>query len=480
MRGTVVTPLLLIAGGAVLLLNNLNPDISIWRLLVRNWPYLLILWGALRAAEILLQYSRQKPLPARGISGGEWFLVIFLTLSGSAFLFGTDIRDRIRGGRVGMRGLQIFGENFDYPVQGSIACPANAKIIVENRRGNVRLVGGSTDKVQVNGHYSIRSLDRVGADKAHSRLNLDLVSQGDQIIVRTNQERADLDSTGVDADLEIQVPKGVSVECRGVFGDWDVSQIAGDLEVKSDNAGVRGQDIGGKARVSLDRSDVVRFVRVKGNIEVRGSRAGDLEIEEAGGMVSVDGSFDSLDFRRVTAGLKFTSSATDLQVDKVVGRLSVSGGDLDGEDISGAFRLRSRSKDLRLSNFDGPLDIDLNRGDIELAPGRPSFGTMSVKTSGGEVTLFLPDGAKYDLMARTAKGEVENDFGAALRREAFDRGGSIQGSNGGPRVQIETRRGTIRVGRGSVITSNRDGSAKPLAPVPPLPPLPKVPGAVEQ
>jgi DUF4097 and DUF4098 domain-containing protein YvlB len=395
-------------------------------------------------------------------------------------MFGTDVRDRIRGGRIGMRGIQLFGESFDYPIQGSLQSPAKARIVIENRRGNVRLVGGDTDKVQVTGHYSIRALDRSSADRVNARLKLDLLPEGDQIIVRTNQEKTDLDSS-VEADLEVQVPRGVSVECRGVYGDWDISQVAGDLEVRSDNAGVRGQDIGGKARIAVDRSDIIRLVRVKGTVEVKGSRAGDFEVDEVDGLVTVDGSFDSLDFRRLPAGLRFTSSSTELQVNKLTGRLTTNGGEMEGEGFEGPFRLRSRSKDLRLSSFDGPLDIDLNRGDIELAPGRSSFNLMNVKTSGGEITLFLPDGAKYDLLARTSKGEVENDFGPALRREEFDRGGSILGSNGGPRLALETRRGTIRVARGSVLSSNRpSGVRSSPPPVRPLPPSPKLPGAVEQ
>ncbi len=482
MRGTIITPLILIAIGGLLLLNNLNPEISIWSLIVRYWPYLLIIWGALRAAEILIQFTRQKPLPTRGISGGEWALIVFFTLSGSAFLFGTDMRDRIRSGRLGMRGLQIFGESYDYPFSGNLDAPANARIIVENRRGNVRIVGSETNKINVSGHYSIRALDRPAADLIHKRMNLELSNQGAQFVIRTNQEKADLDSS-VDADMEIQVPKGVSVECRGVYGDFDVSQIAGDLEVKSDNAGVRGQDIGGKARIDLNRSDIIRLVRVKGSVDLKGRRAGDVELDEISGPVTVDGAFDDLDFRRLVAGLRFTSNQTDLQVDKILGRLHTSGGEMDGDDLSGTFRLRSKSKDLRLSNFDGPLDIDLNRGDIELAPGRPAFAMMNAKTSGGEVTLHLPENAKYDLLARTEKGEVENDFGVPLRREEYDRGGSISGSNGGPKLLLETRRGAIRVQRGGMLSSSRPDRVSTLPPVPPVPPapkVPKIPGVVEQ
>ena len=44
------------------------------------------------------------------------------------------------------------------------------------------------------------------------------------------------------SDLEVTVPKGASVECVGRFGDFDIANVAGDVDIKSDNAGVRMAD----------------------------------------------------------------------------------------------------------------------------------------------------------------------------------------------------------------------------------------------
>ncbi|GAB4366266.1 MAG: hypothetical protein OHK0021_09750 [Bryobacter sp.] len=475
MRGTIVTPLILIAGGAALLVHNLFPEISFFSLVVQNWPYLLIAWGALRAAEILLRFNQGKPLPARGISGGEWGLIVFLTLSGSAFTFGSNMKNRLWSGEFGNRGILIFSESYEFPINAEMACPAKARVVVDNRRGNVRLVGSDTDKIRVNGVYKIRALDRTAAEQIYRKLKLDLTTQGEQVVVRTNQERAELESS-VEANFEVQMPKGVSVDCQGTYGDFDVNQITGDLEVRSANAGVRAQDIGGKVRVDLNRSDIVRLQRVKGTVDIKGARAGDVELDSIEGTVTVDGAFDSLDFRNITALLRFTSRTTDLQVEKILGRVRLSGGELEADKLSGPVRLRSKSKDVRISGFDGPIDIDLDRGDIELAPDTAKLAQIQAKTSGGEVTLFLPNDAKFDLTARTEKGEVQNDFGSPLRTEDFERGGMIAGSTGGAKVVLETRRGTLRVSRGGA-WAGRD-SAPPLPPLAPKAPAP--PTAVER
>jgi len=478
MRNSFVGPIILIVVGLLFLANNLRPDFSPWRLLLDYWPYLLIAWGVVRLAEIAYLAARNQPLPKRGVSSGEWAVIIFVSLVSSGMWFAFDARDKIRSGRINLRGLQIFGETYEYPVSASVTCSKNPRIIVENRRGNVRLIGSDSDQVVVSGHKSVMGLDKAEADRINDRMKLEVLVQGDQVVIRTNQESAATDNR-VDADLEVQIPKGASVECRGTHGDFDVSQITGNFEVHSDNAGVRGQDIGGNVRVDLRRSDIVRLMRVKGNVDVKGGRAADIELDEVAGQATVDGQYTgSIEFRRIDKTLRFSSQATDLTIDRLRGRVRMSDGDLEVEDILGAMKLRSRSKDLRVSRFGGTLDIDLNRGDIELSPGSSILSTITAKTSSGAVTMHMPDNAKYDLDAVTRRGDIDNLFGSPMERRELDRGGSIRGNNGGPKVILETQRGTMTVTRGGSMSSRMEGPEAPKAPK--APEAPKPPTVVER
>ena len=76
-RRSIVGPIILILIGGLFLANNLRPDIPMLEFLGRYWPFMLIGWGSVRLVEILIWTVRGKPLPANGISGGEWFLVDF-------------------------------------------------------------------------------------------------------------------------------------------------------------------------------------------------------------------------------------------------------------------------------------------------------------------------------------------------------------------------------------------------------------------
>lgn len=481
MRGSFVTPLLLIVAGGVFLYNNLNPDVSIWRAVSQNWPYLLIVWGFIRLTEILVLASQNKPLPRRGIGGGEWSFIVLLSLVGSGLFFANDMRERVRSGRVNFGGMEIFQESYEYPVTATAPCPRNARIIIENRRGNARIVGVDSEQISVTGHNTVKSVDRLQADRVAERLKLEINTTGDQVIIRSNQENAGADSR-VDSELEIRVPRGVSVECRGTYGDFDVSQITGMLEVNSDNSGVRAQEIGGNVRVNLRRSDIIRLIRVKGNVDVKTTNKGeDVELDEIGGLATVEGTYTgTLDFRRIEKPFRFNSRQTDLSIERVRGRVHTSDGDMEIEDISGPLRLRSKSKDLRITNFQSALDIELDRGDIELSPGKPGFAMMNVKTSSGELVLHLPENAKFDIDAIARRGELDNSYGSPLKTEEYERGGSIRGSNGGPKLRLQTDRGRLSIGKGGVLSTrtSEDELVSPKAPKAPKAPAP--PSLVER
>ena len=78
-RASVIGPLILICLGVLFLVNNFWPSISIWELIAQFWPYILIVWGALRLVEIAIWRFQGKPIPMRGMSGGEWVLIVFFS-----------------------------------------------------------------------------------------------------------------------------------------------------------------------------------------------------------------------------------------------------------------------------------------------------------------------------------------------------------------------------------------------------------------
>jgi len=221
--------------------------------------------------------------------------------------------------------------------------------------------------------------------------------------------------------------------------------------------------------VDLRRSDLVRAVNVKGPVELKGS-GWDVELENIEGTVTVGGSYSGeLIFRNLAKPFRFDSASTELRVERIGGQLRMGRGDLQASDITGPFQLKTKSKDVELSDFTQGVEISVERGDIDLRPGKLPLSSMNVRTKSGDVQISLPPAAKFDLKATTSRGDAENDFGAPLQLQQDGRRSAIVGTTGtGAMLQLATDRGTMIVRRSSL-------EDVPAAPAPPAPPAPKAP-----
>jgi hypothetical protein len=178
--------------------------------------------------------------------------------------------------------------------------------------------------------------------------------------------------------------------------------------------------------------------------------------------------------------MRFQSSRTSMAFEKVPGLVKLEGGRLAASDVVGPGRIESRSKDVRVSDCTNSLEVSVDRGDIEIRPGRLPLAAVTARTRGGDIEIVLPEQAKFDLEATTDRGEVNNDWGSPLRvsdNEQERRGGRISGTvgGGGPKIVLETHRGSVTVRKGGA--GDKVTSAFPEFPE--TPKAPKAPAAPE-
>lgn len=475
---SLVGPILLIAVGGLFLLNNLDPNLSLLETASRFWPFLLIGWGVLRLTELLYDAVRGKPLPVAGISGGEWTLIVFLTIFGSSLFF---VNERVQWPVAGFRlkGMEVFGRAYDYPLEEkSVAAGVSPRVIVENSYGNARIAGVDGDEVKVSGRKTVRAFHQGDAEETGRHVRFELTKEGDAVLVRALQE-GNQDKSFVVTDLEITVPRGARVECKGRRGDFDVTGITGDVDIESENAGVRLQDIGGKVRVELQASDIVRAASVKGTLDIKGTGQ-DVDLEDIQGQVTVSGNyFGELQFRNIPMQVRFEgglrSRTSEFQVASCKGLIRMERGNLMMEDVTGPVNINARSKDVQLSNFTDSLVLRVERGDVELRPGNIPLAKIDAVTNAGNIELSLPENARFSLKAIAEKGDAENEFGDVLRLdesgEGKRHGATLTGSTGeGPQLLLRSERGSVRVRKSSPLDPPR----------PPPPPRPMKPLVIEK
>ncbi len=134
-RRSIVAPLILILIGVLFLVNNMRPDMPLADIIAVYWPFLLIAWGVIRLAEVLWSFFQGRPM-RHGLGGGEVVLVVFICLIGSG-LFSAHRH----GIRFGVRGLEMFGQPFEFTVSQQQGVPAGAGKIVFEPPHSFRPVG---------------------------------------------------------------------------------------------------------------------------------------------------------------------------------------------------------------------------------------------------------------------------------------------------------------------------------------------------
>jgi hypothetical protein len=452
-RRSMTGPLLLLLIGGLFLWRNLHPEAPIFDLVAQYWPLVLIAWGLIRLAEVLLW---RRDAWRYSFTGGEVVLVILICLAGA----GMSAAHR-HGVRFASGGLDWWGRQYDFPVSAEAPSAGMKLIVLENMRGNLKVTGGDTDKIVIAGHKVIRAMSDQDAEGTNRNTPVEIVPQGDRLLVRTSQDRVP-DNQRLSDDLEITVPRAMSVESRGRTGDFDISGLAGDVYLAADHGDVRIARVDGNVRLEVNHSDLIHAVDVKGNVDVQG-RGSDLDLENISGHVVINGTYSgALDFKNLAQPLQFEGRNTELRVAALPGAISMNLGGFTGTNLVGPVRLVTRSRDIRLSEFTGSLDLDSDLGDVDLQPGRVPLPSIEARSGGGSITLALPEKAPFQLQATAERGNAVNDFGPPIERQIDGATAVLKGSVGnGPSIHLTTDRGSISVRKAGAGSTTPAKTPKP-------------------
>ncbi len=449
-RGSITGPLVLILVGSAFLIRAIQPDVQVGPLLAHYWPYLLILWGIIAFFEVTARFLSQGPIPTNGVSGGGWVLVVLLCLIGAATFEVQKPNTWWR--QIGFRqGIEALGDDHQYSLhEQKSAVGAHPRILIESFRGDAKVTGGNGGEVTLTGQKSIRAFDVHDADAADMQSSVELVKDGDTLIVRCHQDRANHNST-VTSNLELNVPKGATVEAVGTRGDFDISGIEGDVTISSANAGVRLQDVGGRVKVETSKSDLIRCENIQGDVDLRG-HGEDVELYKVAGQVTISGDYrGSVSLRELSMPVRVQNSRTQMDMQRIPGEVRLDRGSFSAQNVVGPIRLTTHSTDVSFDGFSAALDLTVDRGDVDIRPNRSPLGKIAVHSTSGNIELSLPDSANFALNASTARGEIENDFGDSLHETNSGRGAKLAGSVGsGPDVDLVTNHGSITVRKAAI------------------------------
>jgi Toastrack DUF4097 len=466
-RRSITGPLLLLVVGGLFLWRNLYPETPIFDLLALYWPFLLIAWGLLRLVETVAWHRRGWV----AFTGGEVALVVLICVAGSGLW-----EAHRHGVHFNPSGLQVFGEQYSYPLNASAPAAGIIRIAFENPRGNIKVTGSDTQQITVTGNKSVRAWGRQEAERTDKNTPLELVPQGNRLLIRTNQDRAP-DNQRVSDDLEVTVPRGMAVEARGRTNDFEVTDVNGSVELASDRADARIARVNGNVRLEIGRSELIRATDVKGTVDLQGSRGSDVDIENVDGQVTITGAYTgTLEFKNLAKPLQFEgSSNTELHAQAVPGRISMDLGQVDASGLVGPVRLVTGSRDIKLEKFTQSVQLETDRGDIQLQPSLP-MPSIDARSGMGRIDLVVPDKATFDLQATAERGEAYNGFGPPIQQERQGRTATLSGKVGdGPSIRLVANRGTVAIRKEGSSPDDIPDAGADVSKPPRPPKAPKIP-----
>jgi putative adhesin/cell wall-active antibiotic response 4TMS protein YvqF len=448
-RRSIFSGLLLIIIGALLLSHNFGGSLPAWQILRQWWPLVFILWGLAKLYDHFMAQRTGEPAPPT-ISAGEVFLVLLLL----AVIGGVGIVDW--GSNHANRG-DIFSSMWNESYSFTESVPAQniatkSQVTVRTARGNITVTADDTQQISVTARKSANAESENAAQERANHVHV-TVTKTDNGYVVEPQGQNDSDGT-VSVELEVHVPKNISLDAKADRGGVQISGIAGNVTIQSQHGAIEVRQSGADVSVeSNNSSDDIRIVGAGGNVRVSGKGA-QVEISDVQGAVTLDGDyFGSLNFARLEKGIHFISNRTDLAITQLTGRVEITNpGDMAIYDSTGSVTLTATKRDLTLDNVTGKIQVDNRSGNITVRFTQPPKEAVDLTTQSGDIDVSLPAKAAFDVSARADNnGEISSDFSELQSKIDEQRGNTrLDGSVGahGPKLDLRTTHATIRIRKG--------------------------------
>lgn len=465
---SIAGPVVLIIIGIIFLLLTMGVinHHMVGLLFAKYWPLLLILWGVIKLIEH--EQAKRAGYPSRGIGVGGVFLLIFLVGAGLiatqlARVNWGELRDHIQIGDEDFD--QIFGgSTFDYSAELSQAIPKGASLHIDDDRGTVTVNPGEGETIKVSVRKKVRAEKQQDADNYNASTKTQITVVDKVVTLNANTQAAG--NKGIRVDMDVYVPRNTDLVITSRRGDVAITGMSGNVEVNHQRGEADVTDQTGNVVLNLEGSSA-RVQHLKGDFTVQG-RAKEVSVEDVDGAVHLNGEFyESVRLVRVTNGVTFHSSRTDMEFSRLDGRLDLDSGDLRADSVRGPVRLITRSKDIDLEGLTGDLRLENENGMVSVGLQKP--GNIQINNRKGDVQVSIPPNVAVKVDARTREGDISSDFNE-VKVESGNRQSTASGSigNDGPHLIINSDNGTIELRKGTVAT------VTPAAP--PKPPIPGKPG----
>ncbi|WP_085300645.1 DUF4097 family beta strand repeat-containing protein [Cognaticolwellia mytili] len=248
----------------------------------------------------------------------------------------------------------LAGEKIDE----SMSLNGAKSVIIENLRGEVKVMGNDGDTVSVVGELD---------DKAEG---LTFEKSGSRIIIKVEIPHNSHNGWGADgSELSIKLPKHVRVSFKGVSSNVEVENFINGVEIQTVSGNIEAENL----------MQQVELATVSGNIYSK-KLSGKLRLSSVSGNIEDKNSSGRAHFKTVSGSLGSKSMANEVSAKSVSGDIDLHLAEIDElivSTVSGEF-----NSELSL-NDDGLLKMSSVSGDLQVNFKNEVQASFSLKTNAG-------------------------------------------------------------------------------------------------
>ena len=341
------------------------------------------------------------------------------------------------------------------------AIPADLKRLeVDNRFGNVRVVGSEKDPVEWTWKLTVRARTEALAQLGAAQAACNAQRDGDRLRLVVSLPETDR-KYRVQSDLDLRLPKPAAVRVQNRFGSIEISDVDGELEATGQHGAMELRNIG--APVRAQTSFAIQKVSATGPASLK-NQHGAIEAANIRGPLTAETSFGAILAQNITGPVKVRNQHGKVEVRHAgpadlrtcFAMLSAKGiegdailvnehGHLEASEVSGSLHATTSFESLDLTTA-GPSVVCHNQhGPIRIHVTSAMLTNLQATTSFGPLEVSLPAGLKPALQARTSFAEIESDFPVLMKLRGTDPFADAPPDT--PRISVENSHGRIRVMR---------------------------------
>jgi DUF4097 and DUF4098 domain-containing protein YvlB len=375
--------------------------------------------------------------------------------------------------------------------------PASLKSLdVDNRIGFVHVIATENEPLEWSWKLTVQAQSDSLATQSADAASCQAVRDGDGLKLVVSLPDKTPNNVSIQSDLEIRVPKSISVRTRTSFGETTASGVAGDVDAEDQSGSILLRDIGGKVRANTsfaslrvagtgpatlknqsgqieavnirgpldaetsfstltardieggikarNQSGAVHATRIKGNADIKTSFSS-IRAEEIAGTATLANQSGSVDASRIRGDADIKTTFSNIRADGITGSATLANqsGGIRARDVTGSINASTSFSTMDIESAGPSFTCRNQSGGIRLRATSPNLTGIDAQTSFGSIDVRLPAGLKPAIQAKTTFGQVESDFPVMLKSPG--KGALADAESGAAKITLNNQSGSIHI-----------------------------------